>query len=81
MAQKSGDFPSMDLQQAMRLANSDAAKQLFALLQSSNSGALQSAMEQAAAGNIQQTKALLAQMMADPKAKELVEKLREGRDG
>ncbi len=81
MAQKSGDFPSMDLQQAMKLAQSDAAKQLFTLLQSSNSGTLQSAMEQAAAGNIQQTKALLAQLMADPKTKELVEKLREANNG
>ena len=81
MAKKSGDFPSMDMQQAMKLAQSDTAKQLYAMLQSSNGDQLQSAMEQAASGNMTQAKALLGQLMADPKARELLRQLQGDANG
>lgn len=81
MAQKSGDFHPMDMQQAMKLAQSDAAKQLFEMLRTSNGTQLQSAMDLAAAGNMTQAKALLGTILSDPKARALVQQLQEESNG
>lgn len=81
MAKKSGDFYPMDMQQAMKLAQTDAAKQLMARLQSADNGQLQSAMEQASAGNMTQAKALLGQLMADPQTRDLLRQLQGDANG
>ena len=70
--------PPMDpfsVQQAMKLAQSDAGKQLFALLQQSDSGQLENAMNQASSGNFIQAKNTLSAMLASPEAQELLKKL------
>lgn len=53
MQKKSDNFSMED---AMRFVNSPAGKQLMAMLQQSNGGAVQKAMEQAAKGNMEQAK-------------------------
>lgn len=81
MEKFSDDFRDFDMQQAMKLAHSDAAKQLFAMLQSSSNDALQSAMTQAAAGDMTQAQQLLQQLMANDRARALLQQLRGDADG
>ena len=50
---------SFSMDDARRLAQTDAGKKLLALLQSQNSPQLQMAMEQASAGNYTQLKVLV----------------------
>lgn len=76
MVKKNGDFHSEDIQQAMRLAQTDTAKQLLARLRASNGEQLQSAMNQAAAGDMTQAKVLLEQIMSDPQAQALLRQLK-----
>ena len=81
MANNSGDFYPKDMQQLYKLAQSDTAKQLFALLQSSGSQQLQAAMEQASAGNMGQAKATLGDLLSDPQARSLLQKLKDDANG
>lgn len=81
MSKNSESFSPMDMQQMMRLAQSDTAKQLFALLQSSGSDQLQAAMEQASAGNMQGAKAALGSILNDPQAQSLLRKLKDDANG
>lgn len=68
-----GDF---SVQEAMKLAQSDAGKQLFSLLQSTQGAQLQNAMDQAAAGNYEQVKQTMQQIMASQQAQELLSRMR-----
>ncbi len=77
MEKKSEGFSEFSIQQAMKLANSDAGRQLYALLQATQRDALQGAMNQAAAGNMDGAKSMIETLMSDPKARQLMEKLRE----
>ena len=77
MEKKSEGFSEFSIQQAMKLANSDAGRQLFALLQATQGDALQGAMNQAATGNLDGAKTMIDKLMSDPKARQLMEKLRE----
>jgi len=81
MTKNSEDFRDFDMQQAMLLAQSDAAKQLFSLLQSGDGAALQSAMALAAAGDLAGARKILDGMMASPQAQSLLRKLQEGQHG
>lgn len=81
MDKKSGDFHDIDVSAAMKLAQSDAAKQLFALLQSADPGALQNAMDQAAAGNLTAARDMLSGMMEDDRAKGLLRQIQDGAHG
>lgn len=63
------------LQQAMRLAKSDAGQQLLALLKKNDSGALQQAMDQAAAGDIDAMQKTMNALLASPEAKALLKQL------
>ena len=63
--------------QAMALAQSEAGKKLFALLQETNGDQLQKAMEQAATGNYQQVKETMSSLITSPEAKALLKKMRE----
>ena len=81
MTKNSEDFRDFDMQQAMLLAQSDAAKQLFALLQSADPAALQSSMALAAAGDMAGAKKILDSMMASPQAQNLLQKLQGDRHG
>ena len=77
--QKNSDNFSM--QEAMRLAKSDAGQQLIALLQTQNSEALQKAADQAAAGDYEQVKKTMAALLSSPEAKTLMEQLRRNSNG
>ena len=63
------------IQEAMRIAKSSAGQQLLQMLQNGNQESLNRAMQLAAAGNYEQAKAILTEMLADPKAKELLKKM------
>lgn len=73
------NFQNFSVQEAMKLANSDAGKQLMAMLQQQNGQNLRVAADQAAQGDFGQAKAMLENLMADPKARALLQQL--GRNG
>ncbi len=75
MAKNSDTGNDFSMEKAMRLAQSDAGKQLFALLQNTNADALQNAMEQAKAGNYTQVKETMETLMQSQQVKALMEKL------
>lgn len=77
-SEKMNDF---SLQQAMRMAQSDAGKQLFSLLQSTQADTLQTAMEQAKSGNYAEVKKTLEKLMQSKQAKELMEKMQGDNNG
>lgn len=64
------------IQEAMKLAQSDAGQQLLKLLQQSQGEQLQKAMDQAAAGDYSQVKETMQALLSSPEAKALLEKLR-----
>lgn len=72
------DLQDVDVRSAMELANSDAAKQLFALLQTSDAQALNNAMEQAASGNLTGAKQVLQTMLQSEDARRLLRQLQGG---
>lgn len=63
------------MQDAMKLAQSDAGKQLYALLQQQNAQQLQDAMDDAAAGNYEQVKNTMTSLLASPEVRELLKKM------
>ncbi len=77
MEKNSENFGPMDMNKAMQLANTDAARQLMALLQAQSGDRLQQAMTQAAAGNLGQAKEILQQLMQNGQARQLLQQLQE----
>lgn len=75
MEKKSEGFGNFDIQQAMRLANSSTGQQLLNLLQATQGDALQGAIDQAAAGNYDQLKKTVQQLLSNEQARQLVEKM------
>ena len=71
--QKNSDNFSM--QDALRMAQSDAGQQLFALLKAQNGDTLNRAMDQAAAGDYKQAKKALSALLDDPEVKKLMQRL------
>ena len=72
MAQNNQHFSMED---AKRLAQSEAGQKLLALLQSQNGPQLQVAMEQASSGNYEQLKKTLSSLMASEDARALLKQL------
>ena len=72
MEHKSIDF---SMENAARLANSEAGQQLLALLQQADPATLHAAMNQAAAGNMQGAKAALTPLMASEQIQKLLRQL------
>lgn len=72
---KNNNANAFSMQDAMKLAQSDAGKQLYSLLQQTNAQQLQSAMNDAAAGNYEQVKNTMASMLASPEIRELLKKM------
>ena len=81
MKKFSDNFSEMDMQEAMKLAQSDAARQLFALLNSSNQAMVNTALTQAAAGNMDQARQTLQQLLATEQAQQLLRQLQGGSNG
>ncbi len=68
----SGEF---SIQDAMRFAQSDAGKELFALLQQTQSDALNKAMAEASKGDMNRTMQAMQDVMKDPKVKGLLKQM------
>ena len=81
MANFPENFSTPDMQQIMRLAQSDTAKKLFSLMQSADNQKLQAAMDQASAGNLQGAKAALGSLLDDPQVKKMMQKLKDDANG
>ena len=75
MEKKSEGFGKFDIQQVMRLANSDTGRQLLDLLQTTQGDTLQGAMDQAAAGNYDHLKKTVQKLLSNDQARQLVEKM------
>jgi len=74
-------YDGFSMQEAMRLAQSDAGQQLLQLLRSNHSDAARSALEKAQDGDLAQAKQALQAFLSDPQAQELLRKLKEGHNG
>ena len=71
--QKNSDNLSME--EALRLAKSEAGQQLFDALRQRNGNAMGRAMAQAAAGDYSQIKDTLSSLLASPEIKAMLEQL------
>lgn len=69
------DNGGLFIQDAVRFANSDAGKQLFALLQQTRSRELNSAMEQAAKGDMAKAKEAMQSLIEDPMVRQLLNQM------
>ncbi len=78
MKNNSGDF---SMQEAIRLAKSNAGQQLFETLKAQDSQAVNQAMSDAANGDYDKIKERLSAMLASPEIRTLIEQLRGGVDG
>jgi hypothetical protein len=74
-------LPDISAEQVKKLAESDAGKQLFALLQQTQGDQLKVAMDRAAAGDYAMAKKAMESMMNSPQAMALLKQLRSNRDG
>lgn len=70
---KNSDLFSVD--EARKMAESEAGQQLLAMIRRAGEGKLQQAAALAAAGRIDEAKALLAPLLEDPDARELLSRL------
>lgn len=71
-AEKSGSFSIDD---AMRLAKSDAGKKIFTALQSTHAQQIQEAMSHAQTGDMEQAKKALSAMLASEEVQSLIKSL------
>ncbi len=75
------NFDDISRQRLLQLARSPAGQQLMALLRSDHADTMNTVMQEASNGQMDQAKAALASLMADPKAMELLRKLQEAQNG
>lgn len=68
-------FDPNSMQQAMRMANTPAGKQLMGLLQQADPVAMQQAMQQASAGDFSQVAKTLAPLMASEEVRSLLKQM------
>ena len=66
---------NFSMQEAMRLANSDAGKQLLAILKESDSTMMQQAMDDASAGNYANMQKTLSSLLSSPQVQALLKEL------
>lgn len=78
MQKKSGNFSVED---AQAFAQSPAGQQLLALLQSTNSSALQKAMEQASVGDLAKARDILTPLLSSPEIQKLMQQFGGPQDG
>ena len=78
MDQKNTGFSIDD---AKRLANTEEAKQLYAMLQRQHGQQLNEAMAKAAAGDYASVQKTMAALLSDPQARQMLQKLKENSDG
>lgn len=75
------NFGNIDPRQLQKIAQSDTAKQLLSLLQSTQGENLQRAMDSAGSGNMDRTREILQQMLSSPQAQVLLSRLQEEQNG
>jgi hypothetical protein len=75
------NFSDISPEQMRRMASSPAAKELMRLLRQNHASAMESALAGAQSGDQAAVQRSLAAFLADPRAKELLEKLQEGQHG
>ncbi len=78
MEKNNNNFSMEDMK---RLAQSDAGKQLMAMLQSSHGSTADAVRTSAQAGDMEQAKKALAAFLSDPKAQALLKQLEEQQHG
>ena len=66
---------NFSMQDALRLAQSEAGQQLFAMLKAQNNDAVSQAMEQAASGDYAQVKQTLTALLSSPQIKSMLEQM------
>lgn len=66
---------NFSMEDALRLANSDAGKQLLAMLKRSQGATLQQALQQAASGDLESVRFTLSGVLTDPELRELLKEL------
>ena len=81
MQNRSNDLNGISMAEAMKLAQSDAGKNMFAQLQKSHGSTLQAAMEQAQAGNMEQVRQTLSALLSSPEGQALMDTIRRQRNG
>lgn len=69
------NFENFSMADAKRLAQTEAGQKLLTLLQSQNPQQLQTAMQQASSGDLEQLKKTLGTFMASPEAQALLKQL------
>ena len=69
------DTLNFSSEEAMRLANTPAGQQLIAMLKKTNGAALQNAIQQASAGNMEQVKQTFEPLLASPEIQKLLQQL------
>lgn len=77
MQKKTEGFEEFSMHKAAAMAKSEAGQQLLGLLQREHGDQLQSAMEQAKAGNFAQVKETMEKLMASEQARQLLKKMQE----
>ena len=66
---------NFSMQEALRLANSDAGQRLLAILKESDGAQMQQAMDQVSAGNYEDAKKALSSLMRSPEVRALLKEL------
>ena len=66
---------NFSMQEAMRLANSEAGQKLLAILKDSDSAMLRQAMDEASAGNFENTQKALSSLLSSPQVQALLKEL------
>lgn len=66
-----------DMSQIMKLAQSPAGQQLFALIQKKSRGELEQAMDKANAGDYSGARDALSSLLSSPEAQKLIKQLEE----
>lgn len=74
--QKQPDPQKISIEDAMKLANSQAGRQLLALLRDSHGDKIDQVMTQASTGDYAQLSKTMEQLMDSPQARILLEQLR-----
>lgn len=75
------NFSNFSMEDVMRLANTDAGRQLMALLQEDHARAANDAVSSARTGDMEKARQALAVFLSDPRAKALLRQLQEDHHG
>ena len=81
MSKKAEQPQNFSMEEAKKLAQSEAGQKLYSALQQSHGAQLRSAMEQASAGNYTEVKKALSELLNDPNIRDMMQKIGGSSDG